>query len=71
MLGPTLTDLIGDYLLLWILLSPIVEQLVVAVVVLMLVAVGVQAYQPERVGRYDTYYPAVSALMTSYMTDIR
>lgn len=42
---------------------PIVEQLVVAVVVPMLVAVGVRAWQPARVGRYDVYYPAVSALM--------
>jgi BASS family bile acid:Na+ symporter len=42
---------------------PIVEQLVVAVVVPMLVAVAVRAYQPDRVGRYDAYYPAVSALM--------
>ena len=42
---------------------PIVEQLVVAVVVPMLVAVGVRAWQPDRVGRYDAYYPVVSALM--------
>jgi BASS family bile acid:Na+ symporter len=42
---------------------PIVEQLVVAVVVPMVVAVGARAYQPERVGRYDAYYPAVSAVM--------
>jgi BASS family bile acid:Na+ symporter len=42
---------------------PIVEQLVVAVVVPMLVAVGARASQPERVSRYDAYYPAISALM--------
>ncbi|MEF8863069.1 MAG: Na+-dependent transporter [Haloarculaceae archaeon] len=42
---------------------PIVEQLVVAVVAPMLVAVGTRAYQPDRIGRYDAYYPAVSALM--------
>ena len=42
---------------------PIVEQLVVAVVVPMLIAVGARAYLPERVGRYDGYYPAVSAVM--------
>jgi BASS family bile acid:Na+ symporter len=42
---------------------PIVEQLVVAVVVPMLLAVAVRAVQPDRVGRYDDYYPAVSALM--------
>ncbi|MEZ3145627.1 bile acid:sodium symporter family protein [Halobaculum sp. MBLA0143] len=41
---------------------PIVEQLTLAVVVPMTVAVGARAWQPERVGRYDTYYPAVSAL---------
>jgi len=42
---------------------PIVEGLVVAVVAPMLVAVGVRAWQPERVGAYDAYYPAVSATM--------
>ncbi|MFB6302604.1 MAG: bile acid:sodium symporter family protein [Haloferacaceae archaeon] len=42
---------------------PIVEQLVVAVVVPMLVAVGARAWQPDRVGRFDAYYPAVSATM--------
>jgi BASS family bile acid:Na+ symporter len=42
---------------------PIVEQLVVAVVAPMLVAVGVRAWQPARVGAYDGYYPAISALM--------
>ncbi|WP_254538726.1 bile acid:sodium symporter family protein [Halomarina litorea] len=42
---------------------PIVEQLVVAVVGPMLVAVGARAWQPDRVSRYDEYYPAVSAVM--------
>ncbi|WP_408960463.1 bile acid:sodium symporter family protein [Natrinema sp. 74] len=42
---------------------PIVEQLVVAVVVPMLIAVGLRAWWPERVGVYDAYYPAVSATM--------
>jgi len=42
---------------------PIVEQLVVAVVAPMLVAVGARAVQPDRVGTYDAYYPAVSATM--------
>ena len=42
---------------------PIIEQLVVAVVVPMLLAVGVRAWQPARVGAYDSYYPAVSAVM--------
>lgn len=42
---------------------PIVEQLVIAVVVPMLVAVGARAYQPDRVSRYDGYYPAISAVM--------
>ena len=42
---------------------PIVEQLVVAVVVPILVAVGARAWQSERIGRYDAYYPAVSAVM--------
>lgn len=42
---------------------PIIEQLVVAVVAPMLVAVGARAWQPERVGAYDAYYPAVSATM--------
>ena len=46
---------------------PIVEQLVVAVVVPMLVAVGARAWQPDRVGRYDAYYPAVSAVMVIHM----
>ncbi|RBI63958.1 Na+-dependent transporter [halophilic archaeon] len=43
--------------------APIVEQLVVAVVAPMLVAVGVRARHPERVARYDAYYPSVSAVM--------
>jgi BASS family bile acid:Na+ symporter len=42
---------------------PIVEQLLVAVVAPMVVAVGVRAWRPDRVGKYDAYYPAVSALM--------
>jgi len=43
--------------------TPIVEQLVVAVVAPMLVALGVRAWHPERVEEYDAYYPAVSAAM--------
>lgn len=43
--------------------APIVEQLLVAVVAPMLVAVGARARYPDRVGRYDAAYPAVSALM--------
>lgn len=42
---------------------PIIEQLVVAVVAPMLVAIGMRAWQPERVGEYDAYYPAISATM--------
>lgn len=42
---------------------PIVEQLVVAVVAPMLVAVGARAVRPDRVGTYDACYPAVSATM--------
>lgn len=42
---------------------PIVEQLVVAVVVPMLLAVGLRAWQPARVSEYDGYCPAVSATM--------
>jgi len=42
---------------------PIIEQLIVAVVAPMLVAVGVRAWQPVRVGAYDAYYPAISAVM--------
>jgi len=43
--------------------TPIIQQLVVAVVAPMIVAVGARAWQPGRIGRYDAYYPAVSALM--------
>lgn len=43
--------------------APIVEQLLVAVVVPMLAAVGARARYPGRVGQYDHYYPAVSAIM--------
>lgn len=43
--------------------APIVEGLLVAVVAPMVVAVGLRAWRPERVGRYDDYYPAVSATM--------
>lgn len=43
--------------------TPIVEQLIVAVVAPMLLAVGVRGWQPDRVSRYDAYYPAVSAVM--------
>lgn len=43
--------------------APIVEQLVVAVVAPMVFAVGARAARPERVSRYDDYYPAVSAVM--------
>ena len=42
---------------------PLVEQLLVAVVVPMVAAVGLRTWQPARVGRYDDYYPAVSAAM--------
>jgi len=42
---------------------PIVEQLVVAVVVPMAVAVGARAWKPDRVAAYDDYYAAMSALM--------
>ena len=42
---------------------PLVEQLLVAVVGPMLLGVGVRAWRPERVKRYDDYYPSVSALM--------
>lgn len=42
---------------------PIVEQLVMAVVTPMLVAVSARAWQPDRVGQYDAYYPAISAVM--------
>ncbi|WP_349674919.1 Na+-dependent transporter [Haloarcula sp. JP-L23] len=40
---------------------PIVEQLVVAVVAPMLLAVGLRARWPERVSAYGAHYPAVSA----------
>jgi BASS family bile acid:Na+ symporter len=43
--------------------TPIVEQLGVAVVAPMLLAVGARARYPDRVGRYDAYYPAISAVM--------
>ncbi|PSP93760.1 Na+-dependent transporter [Halobacteriales archaeon QS_4_62_28] len=43
--------------------APIVEQLVVAVVAPMVVAVSVRAWRPDRVGAYDEYYPAISATM--------
>jgi len=43
--------------------APLVEQLLVAVVVPMVVAVGLRSWRPARVGRYDDYYPAVSAAM--------
>ncbi|MFB6194816.1 MAG: bile acid:sodium symporter family protein [Haloplanus sp.] len=42
---------------------PIIEQLVVAVVAPMLIAVGLRAWQPDRVGAYDACYPAISATM--------
>lgn len=42
---------------------PIVEQLVVAVVAPMVTAVTARARYPDRVGRYDAYYPAISAVM--------
>jgi len=42
---------------------PIVEQLAMAVVAPMLLAVGARAWQPDRIGRYDGIYPSVSALM--------
>lgn len=41
----------------------IVVQLLVAVVLPMVLAIGVRAWRPGVVGRYDDYYPAVSALM--------
>ncbi|MDS0475211.1 bile acid:sodium symporter [Natrinema sp. 1APR25-10V2] len=43
--------------------GPIVEQLAAAVVVPMTVAVGARSRYPDRVGRYDDYYPAISAVM--------
>jgi len=42
---------------------PLVEQLLVAVVAPMVVGVGLRTWRPARVGRYDDYYPAVSAAM--------
>ena len=42
---------------------PIVEQLVVAVVAPMLIAVSARAWQPERVSAYDAYYSTISAAM--------
>ena len=42
---------------------PIATQLLVAVVAPMALAVGLRARFPDRVGRYDDYYPAVSASM--------
>ncbi|WP_435345963.1 bile acid:sodium symporter family protein [Haloarchaeobius sp. HRN-SO-5] len=43
--------------------TPIVEQLVVAVVAPIVLAVAIRAWRPDRVARFDAYYPAVSALM--------
>lgn len=43
--------------------TPIIEQLLVAVVGPMVLAVSVRAWQPASVSRFDAYYPAVSALM--------
>lgn len=43
--------------------TPIVEGILVAVVAPMVVAVGLRAWRPDPVGRYDDYYPAVSAAM--------
>lgn len=42
---------------------PIVEQLVVAVVAPMVTAVAARARYPDRIGQYDAYYPAISAVM--------
>ncbi len=41
----------------------VVRSLLLAVVLPMAVAVGLRARYPDRVGRYDRYYPSVSALM--------
>jgi BASS family bile acid:Na+ symporter len=41
----------------------VVRTLLLAVVLPMAVAVGLRARFPDRVGRYDRYYPSVSALM--------
>ncbi len=43
--------------------TPIIEQLVVAVVTPMVAAVSLRAWQPDRVSAYEAYYPAISALM--------
>jgi len=43
--------------------TPIVEQLLVAVVGPMLIAIGLRAWQPDRVSEYDACYPAISATM--------
>jgi BASS family bile acid:Na+ symporter len=43
--------------------TPIVEQLLVAVVAPMLAAVAARALRPHAVSRYDEYYPAISAAM--------
>jgi BASS family bile acid:Na+ symporter len=43
--------------------APIVEQLVLAVVAPMVLAVGARAWRPDRISAYDAYYPAVSATM--------
>lgn len=42
---------------------PIIEQLVVAIVGPMLIAVGLRSWQTDRIGEYDAYYPAISAIM--------
>jgi BASS family bile acid:Na+ symporter len=42
---------------------PIIEQLVVAVVAPMVIAVTARARYPDRVSQYDAYYPAISAAM--------
>ncbi|WP_123536302.1 bile acid:sodium symporter family protein [Halosimplex salinum] len=43
--------------------ASVVEQLLLAVVGPMVVAVAARARFPARIGRYDDYYPSVSALM--------
>lgn len=43
--------------------APIVEGLALAVVLPMVVAVGLRAWQPDRVGAYDEYYPSVAGVM--------
>lgn len=42
---------------------PIAEQLFVAVVIPMLLALGIRARNPTRVKRYERFYPATSAVM--------